>query len=438
MGIPATGRGSSSRNEKEEGMKLNRRTFVAGTAAAATFAGFGTPLRAQEKVIKIGMPMDFTRVYTFVTSEYAQGHRDYLTLVNDRGGVNGHKIVADITDHANDVPRAIEAYERMKREGAVLIDPLSTPIARALVPRALEDKLNMVTTLSGRSDAADGEAFPYVMPLSPNYWTQAGILVDYFRQVDKDLKGKKVVFVHIDTPFGREPLPIFQALAAKQGFTLQVFPYTPPGNDQAAIWPQVRRAQPDWVVFWGAGVGQTVALSEAVRNGLKMDRLSSSVWLSESDMDVVGKDATKGVIKFEACAGGRDPKVIQDIISNVTSKGKGAGPEAKVGTSYYNIGVMMAAIVTESVRVAFQKAPNGPITGPWLNEGIRSISNFTADGFLPGITVTKADHQGGGKGRVARWDGAKFVPQTDWFAANQDLVWAEIKKYSEEFKKTGK
>jgi branched-chain amino acid transport system substrate-binding protein len=296
----------------------------------------------------------------------------------------------------------------------------------------------MVTTLSGRSDAADGEAFPYVMPLSPNYWTQAGILIDYFRQQDKDLKGKKIVFVHIDTPFGREPLPIFQALAAKQGFTLQTFPYTPPGNDQAAIWPQVRRARPDWVVFWGAGVGQTTALSEAVRNGLPMDRMSSSVWLSESDMEVVGKDAVKGVLKFEACAGGREPKVVQEIVKDVVGKGKGAGPEAKVGTSYYNIGVMMAAIVAEGVRKAFEKAPNGPISGPWLNEGIRSISNFTLDGMLPGITVTKADHQGGGKGRVARWDGSKFVPQTDWFSANQDLVWAEIKKYSEEFKKTGK
>jgi branched-chain amino acid transport system substrate-binding protein len=95
-------------------------------------------------------------------------------------------------------------------------------------------------------------------------------------------------------------------------------------------------------------------------------------------------------------------------------------------------------VVAEGIRKAFEKSPNGPISGPWLNEGMRSISNFTLDGMLPGITVTKADHQGGGKGRVARWDGAKFVPQTDWFAANQDLVWGEIKKYSEEFKKTGK
>lgn len=418
-------------------MRFDRRNLIAGGALAA-LAALGSPAVAQEKVVKIAMPMDFTRVYTFVTAEYSQGHRDYLTLVNERGGVNGYKIVADISDHGNDMPRAIEAYERAKREGAVLIDPLSTPVARALVPRALEDKINMITTLSGRSDAADGSVFPYVMPLSPNYWTQAGILIDFFRQQDKDLKGKKIVFVHIDTPFGREPIPIFQVLSKKLGFEFQTFPYTPPGNDQSAIWPQVRRARPDWVVFWGAGVGQTVALTEAARNGLDMSRVSSSVWLSESDMEVVGKDTVKGVLKFQASVGGRDNKVIQDILKEVVAKGKGAGPEAKIGTSYYNIGVMMAALVVEGTRKAFEKAPNGPITGPWLNEGLRSITNFTAEGFIPPINVTKADHQGGGSGRVARWDGSKFVPQTGWFQANQDAVWAEIRKYSEEFKKSGK
>src|SRR6185295_4441627 len=94
---PATGRGSiEPENEMEEYMKLNRRTFMAGTAATGLIGLGSTPSWAQDKVVKIGMPMDFTRVYTFVTSEYAQGHRDYLTLINDRGGAGGYKILADI------------------------------------------------------------------------------------------------------------------------------------------------------------------------------------------------------------------------------------------------------------------------------------------------------------------------------------------------------
>jgi branched-chain amino acid transport system substrate-binding protein len=213
--------------KREEDMKLTRRSFVASTAATALI-GLRPALAADEKVVRFGMPQDFTKIYTFVTAEYSQGQRDYFSLINGRGGVNGYKIVADVSDHANDLPRAIEAYERLKREGMVLCDPLSTPVARALVTRALEDKVNLVTAFSGRSDAADGTVFPYVMPLSPNYWTQAGIIVDFFRQQDKDLKGKKIVLVHIDTPFGKEPIPIFQALSQKLGYTFETFPFGAP------------------------------------------------------------------------------------------------------------------------------------------------------------------------------------------------------------------
>jgi branched-chain amino acid transport system substrate-binding protein len=278
-----------------------------------------------------------------------------------------------------------------------------------------------------------------VLPLSPNYWTQAGLLIDYFRQQEKgSLKGKKICFVHIDTPFGKEPLPILQKLAEKQGFELVAFPYTPPGNDQSAIWPQVRRAQPDYLMFWGAGVGQTVALTEAVRNGLPLNRMSSSVWLSESDMEVVGPSATVGVIKVEPCVSGREPKIVKDILASVVSAGKGAGPENKVGTSYYNYGVMLAAIMVEGVRQAFRIAPGGPVTGPWLNAGLHAIKDFDAEGMIPPTTITPQDHQGGGKARIARWDGKRFVPASDWFSANQDIVWEEIRKYSAEFAKSGK
>src|SRR4051794_41954983 len=99
-------------------MKLNRRTFMAGTAATGLIGLGSTPSWSQDKVVKIGMPMDFTRVYTFVTSEYAQGHRDYLTLINDRGGAGGYKKVAHNTHHRHENPRASEGYEREKRGGA--------------------------------------------------------------------------------------------------------------------------------------------------------------------------------------------------------------------------------------------------------------------------------------------------------------------------------
>ena len=76
-------------------MKLTRRTFVAGTAATALI-GMRPAFAADEKIVRFGMPQDFTKIYTFVTAEYSQGQRDYFSLINARGGVGGYKIVADV------------------------------------------------------------------------------------------------------------------------------------------------------------------------------------------------------------------------------------------------------------------------------------------------------------------------------------------------------
>jgi len=396
------------------------------------------PAMAQDKVIKIGMAEDFTVVYTFVTSEYNQGQRDYISLVNKHGGVKGFKVEPIVVDHGNAVQRGIEAYERFKAEGVILVDPLSTPVGRALVSRALADKINLITLFSGRSDAADGTTFPYVLPLTPSYWSQATVLIKYMEQQSGgNLKGKKISFTYIDSPFGREPLPVLEELSKRLGFELGKFPYPSPGNEQAAVWTQVRRFQPDWSIIWGGGVGQTVSVREAIRNGIKLDHLASVVWLSESDMKVVGESAAKGVLKFEGVAGGQSPKLIQAIMKDVVDAGAGAGPKEKVGTTYYNIGVASMAIVLEGARLALEKDASAPLTAARLNAGLTSIKGFTADGLLPPLTLTPQDHQGGGFGRIVQWDGSHWVGKTDWMAAHQDIVWDMIKASSAKFREKG-
>ena len=176
---------------------------------------------AQEKVIKFGFAQDFTKVYTFVSSEYSHGQRDYLSLINARGGIKGYTFQATVVDHGNEPQRGIEAYERFKADGVVLMDFFSTPVSRAIVPRAIKEGQNVLTLFHGRSDAADGEIFPTIFPAGALYWSQAAVILKYIADQEKgDVKGKKIALVGIDSPFGKEPLPIFQAVSAKQGFEL--------------------------------------------------------------------------------------------------------------------------------------------------------------------------------------------------------------------------
>jgi branched-chain amino acid transport system substrate-binding protein len=402
--------------------------------AAGLLAGvaLGGAAQAQDgETIKFGLLQDFTAVYTFVSGEYNQGQRDYLTLVNEEGGIDGQMFEAIVRDTGNEPQRGIEAYNRAREEGAVLVDFLSTPVSRALVDAVLADEVVMITALHGRGDASAGETFPYVFPMMATYWSQATVLAQYIED-NGGLDGKKIALVHIDSPFGREPIPVLEDLAEEKNFELRTFAYPSPGNEQSATWSEVRRFQPDHVMIWGAGGGQPVSVREAIRNGIPAENILSVVWLAETDVENVGSDVMTGVKRFEAVSTGMDSPILQRIQETVIDGGLGAGEADNVGTTYYNIGVATMAVAVEAARLALE-AEGGPLTGEKLKAGFEMIENFDAEGLMPAITITAQDHQGGGAGRVSQWNGEAWEAVGDWGAAFQEIVQIEIDAGAEAF-----
>lgn len=413
---------------------LTRLVMTLGLVALLTGAA-----SAQDRTVKFGFPVDYTKVYTFVTEEWIQGSVDYLQLMNLKGGVGGYTFEWLVTDTGNEPQRGIEAYERFKREGASIFNFVSTPVSRAVLPRAMQDGTIVLMPFHGRSDVADGSVFPRAFSLGANYWSQAAVIVKYIAdQSGGDLKGKKIGFVHIDSPFGREPIPVLEALSKRLGFELALFPYPSPGNEQSATWAQVRRLRPDWVVLWGAGNGQPVSIREAIRSGIPLDHVLSVMWLAEKDMQVVGAQQGKGLLRFEAAVPGRDTTVVREILTEVYQKaGKGYGKVENVGSTYYMVGIASVAPVVEAIRIARQKSSE-PLRPDRISQALETLKDFTGGGAFAPITLSAKDHEGGGVGRISQWDGSRWVPRTDWYSAYRDVVWEQVKKSAEEFAKTGK
>jgi len=397
------------------------------------------PAAAQDRTLKFGFPVDYTKVYTFVTEEWIQGSVDYLQLTNLKGGVGGYTFEWLVADTGNEPQRGIEAYERFKRDGATIFNFVSTPVSRAVLPQALKDGNIVLMPFHGRSDVADGSVFKYGFSLGANYWSQAAVITKYIAdQHGGNPKSRKIALVHIDSPFGREPIPVFEALSKRLGFELAMFPYPSPGNEQSATWTQVRRLRPDWVVLWGAGVGQPVSIREAIRSGLPMDRVISVMWVAEKDMQVVGPQQGRGLLRFEAAVPGRDTGVVREILGEVYQKAnKGYGKIENVGTTYYMVGIASVAPVVEAVRLARQKSTE-PLRPDAIRQALETLKDFTAGGAFAPITLSARDHEGGGVGRISQWDGARWVPKTGWYSAYRDVVWEQIRKSSEEFQKSGK
>lgn len=403
--------------------------LAAGTSLAAVS---GAAAQAQEP-FRVGVCYDLSRSYTFITPQVVQAAQDLAALLNKKGGIGGHPIELIVQDHGNEPQRGIECYERLRREGVFAFETLSTPVAIALIPRAMRDQVVLMQSLVGRGDAIDGSVFDWVFPVGPTYWGQAANDIAFIKERHGSLKGMKIGFIYLDYPFGQEPIRILQQLAEVEGFDLQLYPVPLPGNEQSAIWTQVRRNQPDYMISWMFSNGHVVASREMRRNGYPVGKYISVNWLNEVDLNNIGLEAATGILRGTNVAGGQNLPVIQEIVAELYDKGEGNGPRETLNDVYYNTGLAMYSSIFEGARLAHESA-GWPITPESLRGGLRSLKDFDANGLFAPVTVTEADHGGGGRTRVEMWDGKTWVPQNDWTAAYQDVIWDVVRQYSSQFK----
>ena len=409
-------------------LKLAAFGAVLGMAAVS-------PAAAQDKEpMKFGICYDLSKSYPFVTVQIVQAARDLADLVNEDGGIDGHPIELIVQDHGNEPQRGIECYERLKRDGVVVFDTLSTPVSIAVLPRIMKDGNILLQSMVGRGDAVDGSVFEWVFPVGPTYWGQAANDVEYIKQVmGGNLEGAKIAFLYIDYAFGQEPIGVLETLAEREGFELQLYPVPLPGNDQASVWTQIRRANPDYIISWMFSNMHVVASREMQRNGVPMEKYISSNWLNEVDLANIGPEAAIGIKRGTNVVGGQDVPIVQDIISRLYENGKGNGPREVMNDVYYNTGLAIYSVAFEGARRAYEQ-DGWPITPESMRAGLRSLENFDANGLIAPVTVTAEDHGGGGKTRVDMWDGETWVPQTDWLSGYNDVIWEVVKEYSSQFK----
>jgi len=413
-------------------MKTKRKVWT--IAIAAALATSGAIASAQEnEPIKFGLCFDLSKSYTFISPQVAQAAQDLAMYTNENGGIEGHPVEIIVRDHGNEPQRGVECYEQLKREGVFIYNFLSTPVTNAALPRAMKDGKILMQSFVGRGDAVDGEVFGWVFPVGPTYWQQAANDVAFIKgQMGGDLSDAKIGFIYLDYPFGQEPIEILKTLAEKEGFQLELYPVPLPGSDQSGAWSKIRRDKPDYVISWLLAGGHVVASKEMRRNGFPIDRYLSVNWMNEVDINNIGAEEAKGILRGTNVAGGQDVPIVKTMLDTYYANGKGSGPESLVRDVYYNLGLAVYTTGFEAARLAIQE--NGwPLTPESMKSGYEAIENFDANGLMAPVTVTPQDHGGGGKTRIEQWDGANWVPLTDWSADYIDVVWEVIKESSAKF-----
>ena len=402
---------------------MRRNLAILMGLAVVLGAALAVPALASHDIV-IGLQCDRTGPTNNIGPFLCPGAHDYVRLVNLKGGVEGHKIRVIETDTEYKVPPAVEAYERHKKEGAVVIGVYGTPQTYALAQKLNEDKIPGTSPGFGIGASKDGSKYPFVFPVAASYWAQSAGAVKFAKDELGGLKGKKIAYLFYDNPAGREPIPVLEDLQGLEGFQLKTFAVPPPGVEMGAqALDLAQRYRADFVITHLFGKAPSVSIRELKRVGFPLKRVVSLVWgSSEADIEAAGGWAVaEGYNGLQFAGAGSDFPILGEIREMYRKEGK-EPPKEMASTVFYNRGVFWGAIHVEAIRNALRAKPDGKITGVDVKNGFEKISGFSLGGLVPPLKITPEDHEGGGLVQVYRVQGGKFVKMTDWYAAYVDVV----------------
>ena len=345
-------------------------------------------------------------------TQYADGFNDYFTLLNERdGGIGGEKIQVPECETAYNTEKGVECYEATK-EGALVFNPLSTGITYQLIPKVSVDKKVLYTPGYGRTSAKDGKVFEWVFNAPANYWDGASVAIKYLLdQNGGSLEGKKVALVYHNSAYGKEPIRTLQELAKKHGFTLTEIPVEAPGQEQKSQWLQIRRDKPDYVLMWGWGVMNQVAIQEAANIRFPMENFIG-IWWAGSEIDVLpAGDGANGYKALTFNGVGSDYPLYADLKTHVLDTGKASQGGQHVGSAVYSRGMYAAVVIAEAIRKAQELAGTAAITPEQLRDGFEQLDitperlvEIGLPDFGPEIKLSCANHGGSGMSRIQQWD----------------------------------
>ncbi|MDO6583970.1 ABC transporter substrate-binding protein [Salipiger sp. 1_MG-2023] len=417
-------------------------TFTGRIAAAAALATLmGTTAMAEG----LSTPNLAYRTGPFAATgiPLMNGQADYMSMLNARdGGIGGMMVDFSECETGYSTEKGAECYEKTKGS-ALVTQPWSTGITLQVLPKTNIDKIPILAPGYGFSPMGDGKVFQWAFNTPLSYWDGASIILKYLQDMG-DLSGKKVAFLHLDHPFGKEPLPYLEMKAESLGFELLPIPVgLKEMQNQSAQWLQIRRERPDYVIMWGWGAMNAGAITEAVKTKFPMDNMLGVWWAGhDADLKLVGEDG-KGYKSVSWSFPNMDAPVMADIKSLVIDAGKSQTTPEEMEGVFYSRGLIISAILAEGITVAQEHAGTADITPSDLRWGLENL-NFTEaridelglTGMVPTFSTSCSNHTGHSGGWMLEWDGAKFVKASDLIMpdseAISELETAKAQEYAEE------
>lgn len=398
-------------------MKNLRRTLCLTALAAATLASVPAfaqkaPAKAAESKedIVLGGSIPITGVFAFAGIGIDQGIKDYVTILNESGGIKGRKVRYVPEDSAYKVDQSMAAFKKITSQNKVnLYYGDSTAFAKSVNPELERSQNILMTGASFAKELTDAQKYPSQFMVGPNYSEMVGILLQY---IAKTKPGAKIALVYSDTEFGKDPVEAARVEAKKLGLNLALEVVTPPSSvDVSTEVIKLRRADPDYTIFHGyvsAPIPEFINQAKALN--LKTAFMGTFWSMDNQTVMRMGAnvDGFLGVMPYRYYYDTEGKSPMLERIRKMR-------PEYQ--TTGYTQGFLAAMLLTEAAKRTLEAG--NELNGKNLKTALSSIRNFDTGGLIGVPLSIKGNSIPVGRIYRADFKQQKMVPASDWITLQQ-------------------
>jgi len=363
---------------------------------------------ASDTEIKIGQTYPYSGPLS-AAGEIGLTEMAYVTMINDRGGINGRKVTLISLDDNYNPAKSMEQVRRLVEQDEVLaiFNPFGTPTATASQKYLNAKKIPQLCAGTGSARFND-PAFPWSSSCLPGYVEEGRILGKY---VAEKVKTAKVAILYQNDDYGKDYTKGFKAaVAASPGIQIvkeATYEVTEPTIDSQIT--QLAASNAD--VLLNASAGRATVQSIRTISNLKWKplHLLNGRW---ADIDAVfkpvGVEKAVGIISTQFAKSPNDPAWAADpAVLEYKEFMKKYRPGADASSSPNTNGYLFAQVLHYIL-----KAAGNDLTRDNINLVASNLRNVEFGILLPGVKINTSSTQ---KHLIAdqiltRFDGERFVP----------------------------
>ncbi len=378
---------------------------------AAMILGTTTALADTPGVTATELKIGNTMPYSGPVSSYSPiGKLDaaFFNMVNEQGGVAGHKIDFISLDDGYSPPKTVEDVRRLVEEDQVafLFNTLGTPTNSAIVRYVNQKKVPHLFVATGAAKWGDYKDYPWTIGFQPDYRTEAQI---YAKYILKERPDAKVAVLYQNDDFGKDYLIGLKAVFGDR-YTKMVTEATYEPTDPT-IDSQITTLQgtgADVLVVAAAPKFAAQAIRKVHDLGWKPLFIMSNVSISVgSVITPAGPENAIGLISTGYL---KDPTDHQWDNDAGMKEWRGFMAKYMPGADLTDANYVYAYAASTLMLHVLQQC-NGDFSRENLMKQAENVHDLQLPTILPGIkaSTSRTDHRPIKAMRLERWDGKTWV-----------------------------